>query len=115
VGEVWLCSGQSNMGWPFAPRAGSRLLEGTEDSGLRLLTVPDRLRDAPSEDLADTPWRECGPGTVGTFSAVAYHFGRDLRKTLNVPVGLIHASSGGSCVRHWMSPGAPACDPAPAG
>jgi sialate O-acetylesterase len=111
VGEVWLCGGQSNMGWPFAPRPGSRELEGTGDDQLRLLTVPERLSETTRDDLPGARWLECGPATVGPFSAVAYHFARDLRKTLNVPVGLIHASYGGSSARQWINPEAIAGHP----
>jgi len=112
VGEVWLCSGQSNMGWPYAPRPGSKELQGTENANIRLLTVPDRLKEeTPRDDLGDTRWLECGPQTMGTFSAVAYHFGRDLQQALKVPVGLIHASYGGSSATRWINPNALANTP----
>jgi sialate O-acetylesterase len=107
VGEVWLCSGQSNMGWPFAPRPGSKILAGTENDLLRLFTVPQRLADAPQTDLAEGEWLDCGPDTVGKFSAVAYHFGKDLQQALDVPLGLIHASYGGSSAWSWLNPAAP--------
>lgn len=106
VGEVWLCSGQSNMGWPVATRPNSKLLEGTENSQVRLFTVPERLSEMPQEDVSGSQWQTCGPQTVGKFSAVAYYFGRDLQQSLKVPVGLIHASYGGSGVLSWINPAA---------
>ena len=103
VGEVWICSGQSNMEWPL------RLADQPEDdiakSGnamLRLLTVPKLKADEPVHDVKAS-WKECGSQTVSNFSAVAYYFGRDLQKALGVPVGLIHTSWGGSPAEVWMS------------
>ncbi len=106
VGEVWLCSGQSNMGWPVATRPNSKLLEGTENSQIRLFTVPERLSETPQENVSGSLWQTCGPQTVGKFSAVAYYFGRDLQQSLKVPVGLIHASYGGSAILSWINPDA---------
>ena len=106
VGEVWLCSGQSNMTAPLAPRPGSKALEGTENPDIRLFTVPARLSDTPQLDLKEANWEACGPKSVGRFSAVAYYFGRDIQKRLHVPVGLIHASYGGSTAASWMNPAA---------
>ena len=111
VGEVWLCSGQSNMGWPLAPRPEAKELQGTENARIRLFTVPPRMDDVPRQDMAETHWQECGPKTVGTFSAVAYFFGRELQKTLKVPIGLIHASYGGSQAAFWIDPDTLAKDP----
>lgn len=102
VGEVWLCSGQSNMGWPVAPRPGSKELIGTENPLIRLFTVPEQKAHTPARDLAAS-WQACGPDTVGRFSAVGYYFGRDLQRSLGVPVGLIHASFGGSSILQWIS------------
>jgi sialate O-acetylesterase len=102
VGEVWICSGQSNMGWPLAPRPGDKATEGTENASIRLFIVPEKMADAPQRDV-DARWEVCGPSTVGQFSAVGYYFGRDLQKTLGVPVGLIHTCMGGSPAGEWIS------------
>jgi sialate O-acetylesterase len=107
VGEVWVCSGQSNMGWPVATRPGSKELLGTENAKIRLFTVPPRLSNEPEADLsADdkkvAKWQACGPDTLVGFSAVAYYFGQELAEKLNVPIGLIHASYGGSPVDQWI-------------
>jgi sialate O-acetylesterase len=101
VGEVWVCGGQSNMGWPVATRPGSKELRGSENSRIRLFTVPPRLLDQPATDIAGT-WQAAGPESLVGFSAVAYYFGVELEQVLNVPIGLIHASYGGSSVEQWI-------------
>jgi len=111
VGEVWLCGGQSNMWFPVAQRPGSKELLGTENPDIRLFTVPNEKSDTPQTEIKETHWQECGPSTVGPFSAVAYYFGRDLQKDLNVPIGLIHSSFSGSGVAYWLTPDAPANNP----
>ena len=102
VGEVWICSGQSNMEWPlarsFEPQAA---IEASANPNLRLFTVPKLKADAPVDDVKAS-WQECSPQTVKDFSAVAYFFGRDLQKARGVPVGLIHTSWGGSPAEVWM-------------
>jgi sialate O-acetylesterase len=111
VGEVWLCGGQSNMWFPVAQRPGSKELLGTENPDIRLFTVPNNKSDSPQTEIPETHWLECGPATVGSFSAVAYYFGRDLQKDLKVPIGLIHSSYSGSGVGYWLAPDAPANNP----
>lgn len=111
VGDVWICSGQSNMGWPVATRPGSAELLGSENPKIRLFTVPQRMLDEPAADLpeaASGSWSACGPTSLVNFSAVAYYFGRELTATQNVPIGLIHASYGGSPVDQWLAGDAPA-------
>jgi len=102
VGEVWVCSGQSNMVLPLSKVDNSvDEIAGSADSMLRLFTVPRRHSDAPADDV-DACWSVCGPDTVGEFSAVAYFFGRELRKALGVPVGLISSCYGGTRAQGWM-------------
>ena len=108
VGEVWVCSGQSNMWWPFSPRPNAALLAGTENRAIRLFTVPPLMADQPQREVSEAHWLECGPDTLGPFSAVGYHFGLELQRALKVPVGLIHASYGGSPAGQWTSTRAPA-------
>ena len=99
VGEVWICSGQSNMAFTVAKGDNAEsAVAASKDSMLRLLTVPQNDNGEPA--LA---WQECGPDTVGSFSAVGYFFGRDLRKELDVPVGLINSSVGGTPAEAWTS------------
>lgn len=100
VGEVWVASGQSNMGWPVATRPGSKDLAGTENPSIRLFNVPPKLADSPISDV-DGRWDECGPHSLLNFSAVAYYFSREIQATQRVPVGLIHASYGGSGIMAW--------------
>jgi sialate O-acetylesterase len=102
VGEVWICSGQSNM--EFALRGSfeaGKDIASSADANLHLFTVSKLMADEPAEDVKGK-WVESGPETVPYFSAVAYYFGRDLRKKLNVPIGLIHTSWGGSPAEVWM-------------
>lgn len=103
VGEVWVCSGQSNMEWPlnrsFEPQAD---IAASAHPKIRLFTVPKLKANTPVADVKGT-WVECNPQTTPGFSAVAYYFGRELQKARNVPVGLIHTSWGGSPAEVWMS------------
>jgi sialate O-acetylesterase len=102
IGEVWICSGQSNMEWPlrlsFEPQEAIRK---SSNEKIRLLTVPKLKANEPVQDMKAS-WEECNPTTVSNFSAVAYFFGRDLQKALGVPVGLIHTSWGGSPAEVWV-------------
>ena len=103
VGEVWVCSGQSNMEWPleksFEPEGD---IAASTIPMLRLFTVPKLKADQPTNDV-EASWQECNPQTTTNFSAVAYYFGRELQKARGVPVGLIHTSWGGSPAEVWMS------------
>lgn len=104
IGDVWLCSGQSNMQWPLSETDNAgRFISESKDDGLRLFTVPLAMANSPVSDLASGAWQSCGPDTVPNFSAIAYHFGSKLRKALGVPIGLIHSSFGGSIVQAWTS------------
>jgi sialate O-acetylesterase len=103
VGEVWICSGQSNMEWPLN-RAYEPLADiaAAANPAIRLFTVPKLKANQPTNNLS-AAWQECNPQTVPGFSAVAYYFGRELQKARQVPVGLIHTSWGGSPAEVWMS------------
>jgi sialate O-acetylesterase len=106
VGEVWVCSGQSNMWWTVALSADAQKnIEDSTNPMIHLFTVPDRPAPTPQHDVVGK-WQECGPETVKNFSAVAYFFGRDIQKARNVPVGLIHSSWGGTVAEAWTSRGA---------
>jgi sialate O-acetylesterase len=113
VGEVWIASGQSNMEMTVNSSAGAD--EAKKNAGnakLRLFTVEKVAADKPQNTVPviDEPkkqikgkWMEAGPDTIGSFSAVAYYFGRDLQKALDVPVGIIHTSWGGTASEEWTS------------
>ncbi len=111
VGEVWLCSGQSNMAFALSRAANAaEAIAGARDPQLRLFTVP---RCATNTPLSDVPgaWVESAPETAASFSAVAWFFGRDLRRALKVPVGLIHSSVGGTPAEAWTSRATLEADP----
>ncbi len=102
IGEVWLCSGQSNMGFELNRNwlAGADILASKNDQ-IRLVTVPNVGTQELQNDFKGK-WDICGPETSGTFSAVGYFFGRQLQQTLQVPVGLIDNSWGGSSAEAWV-------------
>lgn len=104
AGEVWLASGQSNMA--MTVNASNNAAQETAAANypkIRLFTVPRKLAGLPAADL-EGKWEKCSPKTIGTFSAVAYYFGRELHKELDVPVGLINTSWGGTRIEPWTPP-----------
>ncbi len=101
VGEVWLCSGQSNMAMSVAGSANfSEEKAAADHPRIRMLTVARVTAETPQE-RCDATWQVCTPDTVGSFSGTAYFFGRELHKELDVPVGLINSSWGGTPVQAW--------------
>jgi sialate O-acetylesterase len=104
AGEVWVGSGQSNMQMAVrsAANAEQEIAAATYPK-IRLFSVERKVAEKP-QDNCTGKWVECSPETVGDFSAVAYYFGRELHKELNVPVGLIHTSWGGTPAESWASP-----------
>ena len=103
VGEVWVCSGQSNMEWTFA-KAHNAKEEGPKAvfPKLRMFTVQKKTSAKPLTEAVGS-WVECSPQTVGGFSAVGYFFARDIYQKLGVPVGMIHTSWGGTPAQAWTS------------
>ena len=102
-GDVWLCSGQSNM--EFALSRGNDAaaeIKAANYPNIRLLTVPKAIRSVPI-DTFESDWKVCSPQTVGNFSAVGYFFGRKLNQELKVPIGLIDSSWGGTPAQAWTS------------
>lgn len=103
VGEVWVCSGQSNMQWSLRQTDNAATeIANAKYPMIRLFTVPRLEVAQPVKDINAT-WKECSPESVPGFSAVGYFFGRDLHKTLNVPIGLINNAVGGSPAESWMN------------
>lgn len=102
VGEVWFCSGQSNMEWPLINTNNAEVeIASANFPKIRLLTVPTvGLQEA--QDDFNGQWEICSPQTVSEFSAVGYLYGRRLYNTLNVPIGLIDDSWGGSAAEAWV-------------
>lgn len=110
IGEVWLCSGQSNMemqvkGWGHVNNFEQELVEANNYPNIRLLNVEKAISSVPISDLkvAGNSWQVCNSETVADFSAVGYFFGRDIHKYQNVPIGLINASWGGTIAEAWTS------------
>ncbi len=104
VGDVWFCSGQSNMWWSVArSKDGAKEAPLADHPKIRLITIPQRSATAPKSDLEDVTWSECTPESVKEFSAVAYYFGRALQQHNGVPVALINSSWGGSAIQSWTS------------
>lgn len=109
-GDVWICSGQSNMempveGWGKVTNYEQEVSEAVQYPGIRLLNLKRAYSDAPQEDFEvkdEYGWDICGPATVANFSACAYFFGRELYKDLNIPIGLINTSFGGTCIESWI-------------
>jgi len=101
VGEVWICSGQSNMRHQvYQSENPEQVIAASKDPMLRLFDVPQA--DMPPDELKAS-WQECGPDTVAGFSAVGYFFGRELRKALKAPVGLICSAVGATPAEAWTS------------
>ncbi len=103
VGEVWVCSGQSNMEFPFSDAANAAE-QGPQANypKIRMFTVAKNISSQPLAE-AKGSWVECSPQTVGGFSAVGYFFARDLYQKLGIPVGMIHTSWGGTPAQAWTS------------
>jgi len=104
VGDVWICSGQSNMEWPLSITNDSeRAIETSANPRIRLFTVQKNTSTVPLDDCESEGWMVCGPETVASFSAVAYYFGKKLNEDIDVPIGLLHTSWGGTNVETWIS------------
>ncbi|MDR1338962.1 MAG: sialate O-acetylesterase [Prevotellaceae bacterium] len=109
IGEVWLCSGQSNMEMPMKGfylqpiEGGPEAIAHSYNFGIRCFTVQKTSKAAPQDDCSGT-WEVASAQTVPNFTATGYFFGRMLNQSLNVPVGLIHTSWGGSRIEAWMTP-----------
>ncbi|MCB0746510.1 MAG: glycosyl hydrolase family 2 [Ignavibacteriae bacterium] len=109
IGEVWLCSGQSNMemplmGWP--PRDtilnSAKEIKNANYSDIRLFTVARSASILPNDNVVGK-WEECNPNTVANFSATAFFFGKKLFNELKIPIGLIHSSWGGTPAEAWTN------------
>lgn len=110
IGEVWICSGQSNMemqveGWGKVTNYEKELVEAQDYPNIRFLQVEKNTSSQPLTDIevVDNEWQICSSKTVADFSAVGYFFGRDIHKYRNVPVGLINTSWGGTIAETWTS------------
>ncbi|RMG39030.1 MAG: 9-O-acetylesterase [Planctomycetota bacterium] len=106
VGEVWLCSGQSNMEWPVSRAMNAQQeIAAANYPRIRHIKIPHRPADKPQDDVPSDGWQVCSPKTVGAFTAVGYFFARHLHKELDgVPIGLIGSNWGGTRIEPWTPP-----------
>lgn len=115
VGEVWVCSGQSNMEWSVRASLNAEAeIKGAAFPQIRLITVPKpnvgKDKNEPQTDFVGS-WTECKPETIPNFSAVAYFFGKNIYELKKVPVGLINTSFGGTPAEYWTPTSAFTADP----
>lgn len=113
LGDVWLCSGQSNMQMSVSGSLnGKAEIAAARHPRIRFFSVPwaglrpggPQVMHTESQETVAAQWEVCSPETVGGFSAVGYFFARDLQKTVDVPIGLIRAAVGGSAITSWCAP-----------
>jgi sialate O-acetylesterase len=103
IGDVWLLGGQSNMEFPLgATDTGPEEVASPQNPQLRQLRVPLRASVHPEAEIAPAPWVVAEAGKVGDFSAVGYHFARQMQAVQGVPIGLIHTAWGGSMLETWV-------------
>lgn len=111
VGEVWVCSGQSNMQWAVAvSKDAEQEIAAADYPSIRLFQAERNPADQPRDNV-NGRWVACSPETVPGFSAVGYFFGRQLHRELEVPIGLINSSWGGTAAEWWTSRPALETDP----
>ncbi len=104
VGDVWVCSGQSNMEWPvYNTNHAAEEIPSANYAEIRLFDVPHNVQLMPVDDVPETAWTPCTPESIYNFSAVGYFFGRYLHRELGVPIGLISSNWGGTNVETWTS------------
>jgi len=105
IGEVWLCSGQSNMEWTVnASNNAQEEKAAANFPMIRHIKIPHVPMAEPQDNVPSDGWKEASPQTVGNFTAVGYFFGRELHQELNVPIGLIGSNWGGTRIEPWTPP-----------
>lgn len=104
VGEVWICSGQSNMEFTVKQAMNAEQEINNADFPLiRQFLVQKDMSSTPKEDLKAAKWEVCNSATIGNFTAVGYFFAKKIYAELKIPIGIIHTSWGGTCVETWTS------------
>jgi sialate O-acetylesterase len=104
VGDVWVCSGQSNMWWQIGLMKGiDQEIASADYPEIRYFSTNLVSKEEPQFDFPgnNLQWKLCSPETVKNFSAIAYYFGKAIRQDIGVPIGLIHTSWGGSVAEAW--------------
>ena len=104
VGEVWVCSGQSNMEWPLRVTDNAEAaIASAKNSTIRHIKIPNTVASQPMNDIKSGEWKVCSPETAPDFTAVGYFFAQKISSELNIPVGLINTSWGGTHSETWTS------------
>jgi sialate O-acetylesterase len=107
IGDVWLCSGQSNMGYDFNQPRSRAFYQGdiasSANDKIRQILIAHTTSPIPAENVSSTGWKSAGPRTLNSFSVVAYFFAKNVFEQYHVPIGLINASWGGTRAEAWMS------------
>jgi len=105
VGEVWICSGQSNMELMVgqSDNAKYEIENASNYSKIRHIKIPKEINSVPNPDINNGVWEVCNTSTVENFTGVGYFFAKKLYDTLHIPIGIINASWGGSVVETWIS------------
>lgn len=104
MGDVWVCSGQSNMEWSVIRSNNSEEeIANAKYPEIRLFHTPHNVQFEPVDDVDNGTWEECSPETISNFTAVGYFFGRHLHESLDIPIGLLQTAWGGTIVETWIS------------
>ena len=104
IGDVFLCSGQSNMEWPMGRVENAEEdIQNSKDSFIRYFKIPRAFSILPEKEVAGGEWVTCNPETVPSYSAISYYFSKHLRQHYDVPIGIVNATKGGSGIKMWMS------------
>ena len=103
IGDVWLCSGQSNMEWPVKQVFNASYeLKNADFPQIRSFTVAKEIRSEPVNNTSPAAWQTCTPQNTASFSAVAYFFAREIHQSQHIPIGIIHTSWGGTAIEPWI-------------
>ena len=104
AGEVWICSGQSNMEWPLRNTLDAQKeISQANYPLIRHFKVPLKTSFSPKENIDGGQWEICSPSTAANFTAVGYYFAKEVSRELNVPVGIVNSSWGGTNIETWIS------------
>jgi sialate O-acetylesterase len=104
VGEVWICSGQSNMEWTVGQSDNPEIeIPKANFPNIRHIKIPKEINSAPNSDFKSNGWQICSPKTVANFTGIGYFFAQKLQNELTIPIGIINASWGGTNIETWIS------------
>ncbi len=104
VGEVWLCSGQSNMEWNVEQSNNAAVeIANANFPNIRHIKIPKEINSIPNDDFKNSKWEICSPETVANFTGIGYFYAKILNQELNIPIGIINASWGGTNIETWIS------------